>query len=62
MYEKGQRIAIRRQTGEEDVVLVEDIAADDNGLKLKVRHPGTHHTFIVDPNEEGQDIVEHLED
>lgn len=60
MYEKGQRIAIRKEGGEEEVVLVEDLIADEDGMKLKVRHPGTHHTRIVNPQE--QRIVEHLED
>lgn len=61
MYEKGQKLAIRnRNGGEEEVVLVEDIIADEEGMKLKVRSPKTHHTRIVNPQE--QQIVEQLED
>ncbi len=60
MYEKGQRIVIRSDKQGDQMVLVEDIIADQNGQKLKVKDPSTGAIRVVDPF--SQNIVEHLED
>jgi hypothetical protein len=59
MYEKGQRVVIRTETGER-VRIVEDIIMGEDGQKLKVRDPNTHLVEVVNPVEDN--IVEHLED
>lgn len=60
MYEKGQRIVIRSERYGDEMVLIEDIIADQGGQKLKVKDPTTGVTRVVDPFQ--QTIVEHLED
>jgi hypothetical protein len=60
MYEKGQRLVIRDQKYGDQMVIVEDIIADEQGQKLKVKDPVTHLIRVVDPFQ--QTVVEHLED
>lgn len=62
MYEKGQRIVIRSGNRSDQMVLVEDIIADQNGQKLKVKDPSTGAIRVVDPFNTDEQIVEHLED
>ena len=60
MYEKGQKVVLRSNTQPDRVVIVEDLVADDEGNKLRVREPGSHSTWVVNPMK--QVIVEQLED
>jgi hypothetical protein len=60
MYERGQRIVIRSESKGDQMVLIEDIIADQNGQKLKVKDPSTGAIRVVDPG--NQVVVEHLED
>jgi hypothetical protein len=60
MFEKGQRVVIRSDTRGDEMVLVEDVIADQEGQKLKVKNPNTGAIRVVDPYE--QIVVEHLED
>lgn len=62
MYEKGQRIVIRSNRHGDEMVLIEDIIADQHGQKLKVKDPSTGAIRVVDPSSKDQHIVEHLED
>ena len=60
MYEKGQKLVIRSEAQGDRVVLVEDLIADDEGQKLKVRDLNTNVSRVVNPHT--QTVVEHLED
>jgi hypothetical protein len=60
MYEPGQRIVIRKDDGAEQMVLVEDVLADNGGQKLRVKDVETGVSSVVSPME--TTIVEHLED
>jgi hypothetical protein len=59
MYQKGQRVVVRTE-GNEQVMLVEDIIATDDGQRLKLKDPTTGVTQMVNPVEDN--IVEQLED
>ena len=60
MYEPGQRLVIRKDDGTEQMVLVEDVLADNGGQKLRVKDVETGVSSVVSPME--TTIVEHLED
>lgn len=59
MYQKGQRVVVRTEDREQ-VMLVEDIIATDDGQRLKLKDVATGLTQMVNPVEDN--IVEQLED
>lgn len=59
MFETGKRYVIR-EDNRERTVIVEDLVADNEGNKLRVRELNSHYTKVIDPNE--HTIVESLED
>jgi hypothetical protein len=59
MYEPGKKLVIR-ENNRERTVIVEDLLADEEGNKLRVRDLDSHATRVIKPEEHV--IVEHLED
>jgi hypothetical protein len=59
MYEQGKKLVLR-ETNRERRVIIEDLVADDEGNKLRVRDLETNSMRTIDPTK--MTIVEDLED